>query len=183
MEEYISLKVELRGRRENSILDLEGLEYTEAENRIFGFINMVFRGERFVNLRIEGDDGKAKIIREFERTNYAEARERIIEFLKFIYKVEESLPEVEESWLTQYDIENLSQKDKLLLLLKHNHPNEWVRSQHLKEEYEIIYGEKINLSSVSTYLARFYESGLADRRGSRAQREYKYRASTPMAEL
>ncbi len=174
MEEYISLKIEVKSRRESSVLSFEGLEYTEAEDRIFGFINMIFRREKFVNLRIESDDGKARITREFEKINYSEARERIIEFLRFIYKVEEALPEVEESWLTQYDIENLSQKDKLLLLLKHNHPNEWVRSQHLKEEYEIIYGEKINLSSVSTYLARFYERGLADRRGSRAQREYRY---------
>jgi len=177
MEEYISLKVELKGRRENSTLELDGLEYTEVEERILGFITMVFRRERFVNLIIESDDGKAKVLRNFEKVSYTEARDRTIEFLKYIYK-SEVLPEIEESWLTQHDIENLSQKDKLLLLLKHNHPDEWVKSQHLKEEYEIIYGERINLSSVSTYLARFYESGVADRRGSRAQREYKYTIPT-----
>ena len=173
MNEYISIKLELKGKGGSSVLEFEGLEYEEAKERVYTLINFIYRRERFANVRIEGNDREIKFSQEFEKLSYSEAKERVNEFLKFIYKIEEKLPTVKESWLSMYDIENLSQKDRLFLILKHNHPNEWVRSQDIKEEYEILFGEPINLSSVSTYLARFYESGLTERRGSRAQREYR----------
>jgi hypothetical protein len=77
------------------------------------------------------------------------------------------------SWLGLYDLEDLTQIEKAFLLLKHNHEKGWVKSQNLKEEFEIMYGERIKLSSLSTYLARLYEKGSLERKGSRAQREYR----------
>ncbi len=70
-------------------------------------------------------------------------------------------------------LKNMSRKEKLFLLLKEMHPNDWVKSQHLKREYVNIFDENISLSSVSTYLARLHRDGFVERRGSRAQREYR----------
>ena len=94
-----------------------------------------------------------------------------------------NIPEVETSqlaklwkpeWLPpEHELRNLSQKEKLWLLIQNDHANDWVISQNLKREYEAIFGEEIKLTAVSTYLARFYEEKLIERRGSRAQREYR----------
>ncbi|MCS4541283.1 MAG: hypothetical protein HY929_03000 [Euryarchaeota archaeon] len=77
-------------------------------------------------------------------------------------------------WLpSERELRNLSQKDKLWLLTRNEHPDDWVISQGLKREYEAIFGEEIKLTAVSTYLARFFEEGKVERQGSRAQREYR----------
>ena len=68
---------------------------------------------------------------------------------------------------------SISKKEKLSVLLREMHQNEWVKSQNLKSEYTSVYGEDLPLSSVATYLARLHEDGLLERRGTRAQREYK----------
>ncbi len=82
-------------------------------------------------------------------------------------------PEFLPSWLLGVNITDLSQKEKVLLILKNNHSDHWVRSQDLKVEYNEIFGEDIKLSSLSTYLARHHDEGALRRRGSRAQREYR----------
>ncbi len=82
-------------------------------------------------------------------------------------------PEFLPNWLLGITITDLSQKEKVLLILKNNHSDHWVRSQDLKVEYNEIFGEDIKLSSLSTYLARHYDEGALRRRGSRAQREYR----------
>ncbi len=82
-------------------------------------------------------------------------------------------PEFIPDWLLGINIEELSQKEKVLLILKNSHPDHWVRSQDLRTEYKEIFGEDIKLSSLSTYLARYHDEGALKRRGSRAQREYR----------
>ncbi len=134
-------------------------------------------------IKIEIQEGRKKQLYVVEEARYSEARDRIIGFLNNFYKPEALVPEASEGprfkpeylpeWLMDYDVNNLSQKEKLFLLVKHDHPNEWVRSQDLVEEYEEIYGESIKLSSLSTYLARYYVEGSMERKGGRAQREYK----------
>lgn len=64
-------------------------------------------------------------------------------------------------------------KEKLFKLIIDRHAGEWFNSRILKEEYERVYGEKISINAVSTYLARFYEEGKLERRGNRARREYR----------
>lgn len=134
-----------------------------------------------IKIRMEVQDGKSKSNITFEGLSYAEARNRIDDFLSYAYRNEvfepprepfkpEFLPE----WIGEYDLDSLSQKDKVLILLKRKHPEGWVRSQQIKEEYEATYAEQIKLSSLSTYLARFYNQGVMKRRGSRAQREYQF---------
>ncbi len=132
-------------------------------------------------IKVEVQDRRIKNSLVIDASSYAEARKQIEEFLVYVFRDEdyeksyspEFKPEYMPSWLVEYNLDNLSQKDKVYLLLRKNHPSEWVKSTDLQEEYENIFGEEIKLSSISTYLARFYEHGAVERRGSRAQREYK----------
>lgn len=132
-------------------------------------------------IKVEVQDRRIKNSLVINASTYAEARKQIEEFLVYVFRDEgyekpyhsEFKPEYMPSWLVEYNLDDLSQKDKVYLLLRKNHPSEWVRSTDLQEEYETIFGEEIKLSSISTYLGRFYEHGAVERRGSRAQREYK----------
>ena len=69
--------------------------------------------------------------------------------------------------------ETLTIKERLKSFLCYDYPRVWFTSWEIKKQYEQAYGEKINLSTVSTYLARMYREDILDRRGSKAQREYK----------
>ena len=132
-------------------------------------------------IKVEVQDRRIKNSLVIDASSYAEAKKQIEEFLVYVFRDEdyekpytsEFKPDYMPSWLVDYNLDSLSQKDKVYLLLRKNHPGEWVTSTDLQEEYESVYGEKIKLSSISTYLARFYEHGAVERRGSRAQREYK----------
>jgi hypothetical protein len=148
-------------------------------------LEFIFQAEKYLDLTITieiKEETIKKISRKLEKINFLRARDAVLEFLKYAYGVEEYIfapkgsiePIYEPPWLADYKPENLTRNEKVYLLLKHNHPNQWVRSQDLQEEYEIVYGEKIKLSSLSTYLARFYEKGMLERKGSRAQWEYKF---------
>ena len=133
-----------------------------------------------LKIKIDIQDGKTKSNLAFEGLGYVEAKDRLDDFLSYAYRNETSepldtqfKPEFLPGWITELNLDNLSQKDKLLILLKKEHPGTWIKSQVIKEEYEAAYAEHMKLSSVSTYLARFYNKGVLDRKGSRAQREYQ----------
>ncbi|MFQ5974726.1 MAG: hypothetical protein ACE5J5_00215 [Candidatus Hydrothermarchaeales archaeon] len=132
-----------------------------------------------IKIKMEVQDEKTKSNIVFEGLSFVEAKNRIDEFISYAYRNEtfetteaQFKPEFLPEWITDLDLESLSQKDKLMILLKREHPEGWVRSQQLKGEYDAAYAEHIKLSSVSTYLARFYNQGVVERKGSRAQREY-----------
>ncbi|MFQ5887316.1 MAG: hypothetical protein ACE5HY_01310 [Candidatus Hydrothermarchaeales archaeon] len=134
-----------------------------------------------IKIKMQVQDGKAKTNLAFEGLSFVEAKNRIDEFLSYTYRNEtfettetQFKPEFLPEWITELDLDNLSQKDKLMILLKKEHPGSWVKSQQIKGEYDAAYAEHINLSSVSTYLARFYNQGAMERKGSRAQREYRF---------
>lgn len=133
-----------------------------------------------MNIKVEIEDGKirSKLVIQEEEINTV--KQRIEEFLNFAYKTcdtgAEKLfkPEFVPEWIGEYDIHSMSQKEKLYIILEKEHnEGEWVKSQDLKEEYHQIWGDIIKISSVSTYLARFHEQGKMERKGSRAQREYR----------
>ena len=71
------------------------------------------------------------------------------------------------------DMDSLTIKERLLFIIKNNFRYGWFRSSDVKEEYERQFGEEIKASTVATYLARFYEEGILDRRGNRVSREYR----------
>lgn len=150
----IKAKLVIDKSGERMVLEKEAYSLAEIKDRIDNYLETLIISEK---QRISAERAE----REFSRFS---ALERTSEG--------EFIPEFLPKWLKNYDLESLSQKEKLLLLIKHEHANEWIRSQELREEYRDIFGEDIKLSSISTYLARFYEEGLLKRRGSRAQREY-----------
>lgn len=125
------------------------------------------------------EDGKAKSNLVLEEVDHYSAIQRIENFINAAYQIDETgtenqfVPEHIPEWIGEYDIHSLSQKDKLRILLERHHQGEWVKSQHIREEYQKIWGDQIKLSSLSTYLMRFYEEGQMERKGSRAQREYR----------
>jgi hypothetical protein len=186
MEGYVSITLEVQDKVGKSSLTFEGLEYEEAKNEILGHLNYVYKVERFVTISIEIKDRTKKLSRVFEKVGYFDARNKLDEFLNYVYAPEGEYegkfePEFIPAWLGKYNLGDLSQKDKVFILLKHNHRNKWVRSQDLQEEYEMIFGENIKLSSLSTLLARFYDQGELERKGSRAQREYRLPAKASEA--
>ena len=69
--------------------------------------------------------------------------------------------------------EALTAKDRLKFFLRYEYPNIWFKSVEVKERYGLIYGH-MPLSTISTYLGRMYREGILERRGTRAQREYRY---------
>jgi hypothetical protein len=183
MEEFSWVVLKSKDNYGSSTIEVEGEEYEQAKEKIIAHLEYVYRSRRFADLNLEIRDRTKKITRSLEKVDHAAARDGIIEFLKYVFKVESEIEEVghakytdlyeDRSWLGLYDLGNLTQIEKAFLLLKHNHEKGWVKSQNLKEEYEIMYGERIKLSSLSTYLARLYEKGSLERKGSRAQREYR----------
>ncbi|ATZ61412.2 MAG: hypothetical protein BME93_04900 [Methanosarcinales archaeon Met12] len=69
--------------------------------------------------------------------------------------------------------EALTAKDRLKFFLRYEYPNIWFKSVEVKERYGLTYGH-MPLSTISTYLGRMYREGILERRGTRAQREYRY---------
>lgn len=132
-----------------------------------------------MKIKVEIEDGKTKSNLLLEGEDLYTAKQRIEKFIEYAYETSESgatksfTPEFIPQWIGEYNLEDLSQKEKLYILLEREHKGDWVRSQDIKEEYERIYGEEIKLSSVSTYLSRFHDQGAMARKGSRAQREYR----------
>ena len=70
--------------------------------------------------------------------------------------------------------ESLTLKERLEMFLRFEYPRVWFTSLDVKRQYESVY-EKINLSTVSTYLARMYRDNILERRGNHNQREYRFR--------
>ncbi|MEK6976970.1 MAG: hypothetical protein AABX40_01025 [Candidatus Hydrothermarchaeota archaeon] len=187
MEECITINLEIQDRMGKSSITVDGAGYEGIRGKVLEHLDYVYRSERFVNIHIEAQERGRKTSRGLEKVGYMEARDRVSEFLGYVYHVQgvyvEAPPAVPVSdpatWLGLYDLGSLSQKEKVLALFRHNHANDWVMSQDLQDEYEKVFGEPIKLSSLSTYLARFHEEGPLERKGSRAQREYRLLAAPP----
>lgn len=184
MEEFVWAELKSRDKYGASAIEVEGPDYEEVKEKIIEHLDYVYRSRRFADLAFEVRDRSTKISRSLEKVDYHTAKDSIVEFLKYAYGVKSSIDEYDSpisastlyedrSWVSEYDLDGLTQMEKVFLLLKHNHEKGWVKSQDLKEEYEIMYGERIKLSSLSTYLARLYEKGSLERKGSRAQRVYR----------
>ncbi|MDY6865377.1 MAG: hypothetical protein SVY15_05325 [Halobacteriota archaeon] len=129
-----------------------------------------------MKIRIEiFDDLGSKTAMEFEGKL---CKERLIErFIDFIetnaFKVQESDEKTQVPRHRRTEIEEFTIKERMEFFLKFDYPRIWFTSLDVKREYERVYGVKLNLSTVSTYLARMYRDEIVERRGNRTQREYK----------
>ena len=72
---------------------------------------------------------------------------------------------------------DLTLRERLEWFLRVECPREWYTSVQVKNKYEQTFHERINLSTVSTYLARMHRDDLLERRGNRRQREYRVAAA------
>jgi hypothetical protein len=73
------------------------------------------------------------------------------------------------------DQEDLTIKERLAHFLRWNEraPKGWFTSSEIKRSYEVIVGQSVRLSTISTYLASLHVDGVLERKGSRAKREYR----------
>lgn len=76
---------------------------------------------------------------------------------------------------------SLTLKERLELFLRFEFQGTWFSSLEVKSRYESIYG-KINLSTISTYLARMCGNNLLERRGKRNEREYRFKEDSLLRE-
>ncbi|MHA1265696.1 MAG: hypothetical protein ACTSRS_10740 [Candidatus Helarchaeota archaeon] len=70
------------------------------------------------------------------------------------------------------DQEHLSIREKLEQIVKEIKYG-WFTSDHIRELFSYTFHEEIKPSTVSTYLARMFQEGQLERRGTRARREYR----------
>lgn len=81
------------------------------------------------------------------------------------------LREKRAEWTQQ--ISNLSKYGKIRLLIKRNFPQDWFSSKDIRNAYEKIFEEPIQLSTVSTYLSRMTNRGFLTRIGKHRNQRYK----------
>ncbi|MDY6965294.1 MAG: hypothetical protein SVM80_04900 [Halobacteriota archaeon] len=107
-------------------------------------------------------------------------KERVIEFIEALEFTSTRTPKEEqfESETIGIDNEDLTLKERLELFLRYEFPKVWFTSLDVKSKYEEVYDQTINLSTVSTYLARMYRNDILGRRGNRTQREYRIAESS-----
>jgi len=125
-----------------------------------------------VNLVLIDDNG-IKSTAEFEGKSW---KEKAIKFLESFRETE--TPDIvppSEMDISKLSDNSLTLKKRLEMFLKYEYPRVWFSSQNVKEHYEGVFG-RINLSTVSTYLARMNREGILEMRGNRNQREYRLRS-------
>ena len=127
---------------------------------------------------IEGDTAEIQITKNDGTKAYAEFEGEFwnmsaTKFILSTVKSERDLPEPLQSIPSESPEPDLTLKERLEMFLRYEYPRVWFSSLDVKRQYEVVYG-KINLSTVSTYLARMYRDSILERRGNRNQREYRF---------
>lgn len=122
-----------------------------------------------------------KIIVTIEGDPSREIRDLSAQVQNYIFKTIGPAPEVKEKQgLEEYiELDSLSKKQKIELLLIKNFRNGSFTSRDVQEMYLQTYKEDIAINTISTYLGRLYNETILYRSGSRAER--KYRLQTAIA--
>ncbi len=180
MDEYIRIEIFITNSDERLSIEFDNPNYYEIREEVLNYLEYLYDKSKYLNITIVVKKRNKRIVNEIHGVPFNEAIVRIDEFLRFIFKIRErpegeikrtSILSGKIDWFKYHGI--LSQKEKILLLIKELHPNDWVTSDIIKKEYEQIFGERIKLSHVSTYLARLYKEGFLERRGEKYKMEYK----------
>ncbi len=159
----MKIRLEIEGKNAGS-LSYKG---DNAPELAVNYIESIEADEVFVHL--VKDDGTRADAR-FEGKFLA------ISVSKFITSAAKNKVEPEETSFPDSIDEpsSLTLKERLEMFLRFEYPRVWFSSLDVKKQYENVYGS-INLSTVSTYLARMYRDNILLRRGNRNQREYRIR--------
>lgn len=153
-------------------LELEGKNAGSVSYRGTGSADMA---ATYLN-SIEADEVEVHIIKEDGTKAFAEFSGEFwnMSATKFILSAAKSKPEPSISSSTEgLQGESLTLKERLEMFLRFEYPRVWFTSLDVKRHYETVYG-KINLSTVSTYLARMHRDNLLERKGNHNQREYMF---------
>src|SRR3990170_2045557 len=128
---------------------------------------------------IEADEVQISIVKDDGTKAFAEFAGEFwnMSATKFILsaardKTAASEPAISAEYRSQED--SLTLKERLEMFLRFEYPRIWFNSLDVKRHYENVYG-KINLSTVSTYLARMHRDDILDRKGNHNQREYQFK--------
>ena len=127
---------------------------------------------------IEADEVEVHIVKEDGTKAFAEFTGEFwnMSATKFILSAAKTrpapLPPISSS-VEDLPQESLTLKERLEMFLRFEYPRIWFTSLDVKRHYESVYG-KINLSTVSTYLARMHRDNILERKGNHNQREYRF---------
>ncbi len=178
------IEIHISNSDEKLSMEFDNPNYYEIREEIIDYFEHLYDKDRYLSITIIVRKRNKRITKEIHGAEFKEAIEKIDEFLRFIFRIKEK-PVVRKEkreilssrvdWFKYHNI--LSQKEKILLIIRELHSNEWVSSDIIKREYEQIFGENIKLSHVSTYLARLYREGYLERRGDKYKMEYKLKAT------
>jgi len=165
----MKIRLEIEGKNEGSVY-YKG--HGSAEQAV-AYLNSIEADE--VQVHLVNDDG-AKADAEFE------GEFSILSATKFILSALKS--NTEPLHQTSFSVNtdespDLTLKERLEMFLRFSYPRVWFSSLDVKRQYETVYG-RINLSTVSTYLARMYRDNILERKGNRNQREYRFIEETPL---
>lgn len=167
----MKIRLEIEGKNAG-ILNYKGPNCVELAVE---YLNSIEADEAFIHLaKDDGTTADARFDGEF----------LTISATKFIISAAKNKMEPQEtSFQASIDeSQTLTLKERLEMFLRFEYPRVWFSSLDVKRQYETIYG-KINLSTVSTYLARMYRDNTLERRGNRNQREYRMKEETALSDM
>jgi hypothetical protein len=159
----MKIRLELEGKNAGSV----SYKGPESAEMAAGYLNSIEADE--VEVHILKEDG-TKAFAEFSGEFWS------MSATKFILSAAKTrpvpLPPISSS-VKDLPHESLTLKERLEMFLRFEYPRIWFTSLDVKRHYESVYG-KINLSTVSTYLARMHRDNILERKGNHNQREYKF---------
>lgn len=167
----MKIRLEIEGKNAGS-LNYKGHDAAELA---MTYLNSIEADEVFIHM--VKDDGTMAYAR-------FEGEFLTISATKFIISAAKNKMEPQETSFPASIDESqpLTLKERLEMFLRFEYPRVWFSSLDVKRQYESVYG-KINLSTVSTYLARMYRDNTLERRGNRNQREYRLREETALSDM
>jgi hypothetical protein len=159
----MKIRLELEGKNAGSV----SYKGPESAEMAAGYINS-----------IEADEIEVHIVKEDGTKAFAEFSGKFwnMSATKFILSSAKTrpvpLPPISSS-VEDLSHDSLTLKERLEMFLRFEYPRIWFTSLDVKRHYESVYG-KINLSTVSTYLARMHRDNILERKGNHNQREYRF---------
>jgi hypothetical protein len=156
----MKIRIELEGKNEGSV----SYKGPDSADMAATYLNS-----------IEADEVEVHIVKEDGTKAFAEFSGEFwnISATKFILSAAKIKPDQSiSSSVEELPGESLTLKERLTMFLRFEYPRVWFTSLDVKRHYESVYG-KINLSTVSTYLARMHRDNMLERKGNHNQREYR----------
>lgn len=155
----MKIRLEIEGKNAGSI----SYKGPDAPELAVTYLDSIEADE--VQINLVKDDG-TRAFAEFEGEFWCASA------TKFILSACGSKPDPAETSSYTVSDPGLTLKERLEMFLRFEFQKVWFSSFDVKKQYENVYG-KINLSTVSTYLARMYRDDILEKRGNRTHREYR----------